>query len=69
MVVIRKKLVSASVAAKVTYGKINKKKYIVVHETDNERSGADADAHARLQMNGNSRQASWNWQVDDKEAV
>lgn len=69
MVVIRKKLVPESLAAKITYGKINKKNYIVVHETDNERSGADADAHARLQMNGNSRQASWNWQVDDKEAV
>ena len=64
-----KKLVTESLAAKITYGKINKKNYIVVHETDNERSGADADAHARLQMNGNSRQASWNWQVDDKEAV
>lgn len=69
MVLIRKKLVSDSQAAKVTYGKNNKKKYIVVHETDNERSGADADAHARLQYNGNSRLASWNWQVDDKEAV
>ncbi|MFJ8099424.1 N-acetylmuramoyl-L-alanine amidase [Lysinibacillus sp. NPDC096212] len=69
MVVIRKKLVLESLAAKITYGKINKKNYVVVHETDNERSGADADAHARLQMNGNSRQASWHWQVDDKEAV
>jgi len=69
MVVTRKKLISDSVAVKVTYGKTNKKKYIVVHETDNERSGADADAHARLQYNGNSRLASWHWTVDDKEAV
>ncbi|WP_432702221.1 N-acetylmuramoyl-L-alanine amidase [Lysinibacillus sphaericus] len=69
MVVIRQKLVPESLAAKITYGKINKKKFIVVHETDNERTGADADAHARLQMNGNSRNASWHWQVDDKEAV
>ena len=69
MSTIRKKLIPESVAAKVTYGKSNKKKYIVVHETDNERTGADADAHARLQFNGNSRSASWHWTVDDKEAV
>lgn len=69
MSTIRKKLIPESVAAKVTYGKTNKKKYIVVHETDNERYGADADAHARLQFNGNSRLASWHWTVDYKEAV
>ena len=69
MVTIYKKLVSDAQAAKVTNGKGNSKKYIVVHETDNTRSGADADAHARLQANGNSRAASWHWSVDDKEAV
>ncbi|EON70281.1 N-acetylmuramoyl-L-alanine amidase family protein [Lysinibacillus sphaericus] len=69
MVTIRQKLVSASQAAKITNGKNNAKKYIVVHETDNTSVGADADAHARLQVNGNSRDASWHWQVDDKEAV
>lgn len=69
MVIIRKKLVSDAQAAKVTYGKGNAKKYIVVHETDNTRSGADADAHARLQYNGNSRDASWHFTVDDKEVV
>ena len=53
----------------MTNGKNNLKKYIVVHETDNTNIGADADAHARLQINGNSRQASWHWQVDDQEAV
>ncbi|EON70178.1 N-acetylmuramoyl-L-alanine amidase [Lysinibacillus sphaericus] len=69
MSTIRKKLLTDSQANKVTYGKGNKKKYIVVHETDNTRSGADADAHARLQYNGNSRSASWHYTVDDKEAV
>ncbi|QQP14783.1 N-acetylmuramoyl-L-alanine amidase [Lysinibacillus agricola] len=69
MVTIRQKLVTASQAVKITNGKNNAKKYIVVHETDNTNIGADADAHARLQVNGNSRQASWHWQVDDKEAV
>lgn len=56
-------------ANKVTYGKANTRKFIIVHETDNTRSGADADAHARLQYNGNSRDASWHYTVDDKEAV
>ena len=69
MSTIRKKLLTDSQANKVTYGKGNAKKYIVVHETDNTRSGADADAHARLQYNGNSRSASWHYTVDDKEAV
>lgn len=69
MVLIRKHLVSDTLAAKRTYGRGNTKKYITVHETDNTRKGADANAHARLQASGNSRQASWHWQVDDKEAV
>jgi len=34
----------------MTNGKNNLKKYIVVHETDNTNIGADADAHARLQI-------------------
>src|SRR5574344_1914227 len=46
----------------------NPKKYIVVHQTGNKRKGANAYMHARLQYNGNSRQASWHIQVDDKEA-
>ncbi|GLC89144.1 peptidoglycan recognition protein family protein [Lysinibacillus piscis] len=69
MITIRQKLVAASKAVMITNGQHNKKKYIVVHETDNTNIGADADAHARLQWNGNSRQASWHWQVDDQEAV
>ncbi|MEY9976345.1 N-acetylmuramoyl-L-alanine amidase family protein [Lysinibacillus sp. RC79] len=69
MVVIRQKLVPEAQAKKVTYGGINKKKKVVVHGTDNYRTGADADAHARLQYNGNSRSASWHWSVDEKEAV
>ncbi|MFJ8087399.1 hypothetical protein ACIQ7N_04190 [Lysinibacillus sp. NPDC095746] len=50
-----KKIVPDVQANKVSYGKGNSKKFVVVHETDNPRSGADADAHARLQYNGNSR--------------
>ena len=66
---IRKHLVSSSIASKVTSGKGNSRRKIVVHETDNTKAGADADAHGRLQANGNSRQASWHYQIDDKEVV
>lgn len=41
--------------------------YITIHETDNPRTGADAEAHAKLQFRGNSREASWHYSVDDKE--
>ena len=48
---------------------INHKTVLVIHETANTSYGADAYAHHRLQYNGNPRQASWHWQVDDKVAV
>lgn len=51
------------------YGGINRCTSITVHETANISVGADAQAHANLQSNGNVRQASWHVQVDDKEAV
>lgn len=38
---------------------------ITFHETANTRVGADAQAHANLQSNGNVRLASWHYQVDD----
>src|SRR5690625_2232520 len=66
---IRKHLVSPSIASRVTYGDKNPIKYIVIHETANTSKGANADAHARLQASGNSRSASWHYQVDDKEIV
>ena len=69
MVKVRKNIVSNSVANQVTYGGTNPKKYIVIHETANTSKGANADAHGRLQANGNSRQASWHYTVDDKEVV
>ena len=43
--------------------------YITIHETDNTSPGANAEAHARLQVRGNDREASWHVQVDDKEAI
>ncbi|WP_056685580.1 peptidoglycan recognition protein family protein [Cytobacillus solani] len=43
--------------------------YITIHETDNTNTGANADAHSRLQLNGNSRKASWHIQVDCQQAI
>lgn len=42
---------------------------IAVHQTGNTGKGANADMHARLQENGNSRIAGWHYSVDDKEAI
>lgn len=42
---------------------------ITIHETDNTNVRANARAHALLQYNGNSRQASWNYTVDDEPEV
>lgn len=42
---------------------------MTIHETSNTRVGADAQAHANLQSNGNVRQASWHITVDDTEAI
>lgn len=41
--------------------------YITIHETANTGKGANAKAHANLQYNGNRRQASWHYTIDDKE--
>ncbi len=43
--------------------------YITVHETGNTNKGANALAHAKLQQNGNSRQASWHFTVDDGDTI
>ncbi|MBK3494985.1 N-acetylmuramoyl-L-alanine amidase [Viridibacillus sp. YIM B01967] len=69
MIEIRKHLVPQSIMNKVTSGIGNGRKWITIHETDNVRKTANANAHARLQATGNSRAASWHWTVDDKEAV
>src|SRR5690625_2203716 len=61
---IRKQLVGN---LRNTYGRINKKRYITIHETANTSRGANAQAHANLQSRGFS--SSFHWQVDDKEAI
>lgn len=69
MVKIKKQIVSQSLINSRSYGYGNSKKYIVIHETANTNRGANAQAHANLQSNGNSRQASWHYQVDDKQII
>lgn len=48
---------------------VNSRKSVTIHETGNRGKGANARAHARLQYNGNSRNASWHWTVDDEVAI
>lgn len=69
MVKIKKQLVSQEVINKKTFGKGNKKNFITVHQTGNTSTGADAQAHANLQSNMNSRDASWHYQADDKVII
>lgn len=46
----------------------NNPQYIIVHNTDNFRSGADALAHAKAQFNGNLS-TSVHYYTDDKDTV
>ncbi|WP_062049218.1 N-acetylmuramoyl-L-alanine amidase [Bacillus sp. JCM 19034] len=69
MVAIKKQLVSQSVINQRSYGKGNKKTSVTVHQTGNTNKGANAQAHANLQSRLNSRQASWHYQVDDKDII
>lgn len=66
MVTRKQQLVSSRAA---TNPGTNGRKTITLHETANVSRGAGAQSHANLQSRGNSRQASWHWQVDDKEAI
>src|SRR5690625_753819 len=66
---IKKQLVSQDVINKRSYGKGNPKRYITVHQTGNTSRGANAQVHANLQSRLNPRQASWHYQVDDKEVI
>src|SRR5699024_12182912 len=53
---IKKQLVTST--SLVTKGK-NPGKYIAMHETDNTKPTATAQAHADLQSRGNDRDVSW----------
>lgn len=66
---IKKQLVSSKIIGERSYGYGNKKTFITIHETANTNKGANAQAHANLQSRKNPRQASWHYQVDDKEII
>ena len=67
MVQIRQQIVPQA-NRHATYGTGNPKKKLVVHQTGNIRSGANAQMHADLQSRG-WRNASWHIQSDDKEII
>lgn len=69
MVKIKRQIVPDNIIKTRTHGTGNKMEYIAIHETANTNVGANADAHSRLQINGNKREASWHYQVDDKEII
>lgn len=58
------------VSNKVTRPGIKRKpRHITIHETGNDKKGANALVHARLQARGNERGASWHYQVDDGDLI
>ncbi len=69
MVATRQALAPQRVINSKTWGPGSRELGVVVHETANKSRGANAAAHARLQAGGNVRNASWNWTVDETEAV
>lgn len=66
MVAIKQQLVRST--SRISVGK-NLINYITIHETANTRPGANAQMHANLQSNGNSRLASWHYQVDANQII
>lgn len=62
-------LVPERIASQLTSKGYNSKKYIVIHQTGNTNTGANAQMHADLQSKGNSRKASWHETIDDKEVI
>lgn len=69
MIEIKKRLVPKAIQERVTFKGRNKRTTLTVHQTGNTRVGANAEMHARLQENGNTRAASWMFQSDDKEII
>lgn len=55
------------------FGRMNKKKFLVIHQTGNVARGANAQMHATYQINNTKykdpREASWHYTVDDKEII
>ena len=64
---------AAVLPGKNCFGRMNKKKFLVIHQTGNAARGANAQMHAAYQINNTKykdpREASWHWQADCKEAI
>lgn len=69
MVNIKRQMASQTIINQKTSGKGNKMTHICIHETANTAQGANANAHANLQSNKNSRDASWHYQVDEDDII
>lgn len=69
MITIKKQFVPQSIVNSRSHGKGNTMRYIVIHETANINTGANAQAHSNLQTNKNRREASWHYTVDDKTII
>ena len=69
MVKVRQQLVPNRLVNRVISKGTNGRKWITIHDTGNLGRGANAQVHANLQSRGNTRKASWHYQVDDKEAI
>lgn len=66
---IKQQIVSKPIRDRVTFKGVNRRKTLTVHQTGNPRIGANAQMHANLQSNGNTRAASWHIQSDDTEII
>ena len=69
MVKIERQIVPNHIVKSRSYGPGNTMTEIAIHETANTQTGANAQAHSNLQINGNRREASWHYQVDDKRII
>lgn len=69
MVKIERQIVPNHIVNSRSYGPGNAMTEIAIHETANAQVGANAQAHSNLQINGNRREASWHYQVDDKRII
>ena len=63
MMKIKQQLVPNRLANRVISKGTNGRKWITIHDTGNLGRGADAQVHANLQSRGNTRKASWHYQV------
>ena len=56
-----------------TYGRVNRREGIVIHQTGAPQAGRNAQWMANYQRTmsapSNREEKSWNYQVDDKEAI